>query len=500
MLVVNWAVTAAGRTALLKDLLHVTRPLGVLLMAFSVAYVPPVLLSLHDGDDALRPYLLGMAGNLGLGLLLWLISRRSRRELKSRDGFLLVALTWILLAATAAVPLMLGLGLSFTDAYFETMSGFTTTGATVLTGIDDLARPHNLWRHELNWLGGLGIIGLAMAVLPLLGVGGMQVYRAEATGPIKDSRLTPRLVQTARSLWLIYTGLTLACTGALWLSGMNLFDAACHAMAALSLGGFSTHDSSVAYFDSPLIEGVLMLFMLLAGINFATHFLAWRGRHLRPYWTDTEAIAMLVLVLGSCVGLALYIWLEGVYPDFLTALRYASFNLVSVGLDSGFVNADYGQWPLAAGLWILILSCIAASAGSTGGGIKMIRTLILFKQSARELMSLVHPNAVSTLKIGGQVVSDRTALSVFGFIHLYTISIVALSLLLIVSGLDAVSAFSAVISTFNNAGPGLGVVGPASTYQPLSDFQTWVCAVSMLVGRLEVFVLVVLLTPTFWRD
>ncbi len=485
---------------MLKDLLHVIRPLGILLMAFSVAFLPPILLSLRDHDDALQPYLLGMAGNFGLGLSLWLLSRRNLRELKSRDGFLLVALTWTLLAATAALPLMLGLGLSFTDAYFETMSGFTTTGATVIVGLDHIERAHNLWRHELNWLGGLGIIGLAMAVLPLLGVGGMQVYRAEATGPIKDSRLTPRLVQTARSLWLIYTGLTLACTAALWVSGMNLFDAACHAMAALSLGGFSTHDSSVGFFDSPIIEAVLMLFMMLAGINFATHFLALRGNTLKPYWTDAEAISMLVLVIGSCLGLALYIWIVGVYPGFLTALRYASFNLVSVGLDSGFVNADYAQWPMAAGLWILIVSCIASSAGSTGGGIKMIRTLILFKQSARELMSLVHPNAVSTLKIGGQAVSDRTTLSVFGFIHLYTMTVVVLSLVLIVSGLDAVTAFSAILSTMNNAGPGLGIVGPASTYQPLSDFQTWICSASMLLGRLEVFVLIVLLTPTFWRD
>jgi len=485
---------------LLKDLLHVARPLGILLMAFSVAYMPPILLSLRDEDDALQPYLTGMAGNFGLGFLLWLVSRKHLRELKSRDGFLLVALTWTLLAAAAALPLMLGLGLSFTDAYFETMSGFTTTGATLIVGLDHIDRAHNLWRHELNWLGGLGIIGLAMAVLPLLGVGGMQVYRAEATGPIKDSRLTPRLVQTARSLWLIYTGLTLACTAALWVSGMNLFDAFCHAMAALSLGGFSTHDSSVGYFNSPLIEAVLMLFMLLAGINFATHFLALRGKTLRPYWTDAEAIAMLLLVIGSCFALAFYIWIVGVYPSYLTALRYASFNLVSVGLDGGFVNADYAQWPMAAGLWILILSCIAASAGSTGGGIKMIRTLILFKQSARELMSLVHPNAVSTLKVGGQAVSDRTALSVFGFLHLYTISIISLSMILMVSGLDAVTAFSAIISTMNNAGPGLGIVGPAGTYQPLTDFQTWVCTVAMLVGRLEVFVLVVLLTPTFWKD
>ncbi len=485
---------------MLKDLLHVTRPLGLLLMAFSVAFLPPIALALAYDDGGAGAYAIAMAANFLFGLLMWLAGRHQRRELKSRDGFLLVALTWTLLAASAAVPLMLGLGLSFTDAYFETMSGFTTTGATVLSGLDRLPHAHNFWRHELSWLGGLGIIGLAMAVLPLLGVGGMQVYRAEATGPIKDSKLTPRFVQTARSLWLIYTGLTLVCIVALHSAGMGWFDAVCHAFAALSLGGFSTHDANVAFFDSPAIEFILIVFMLLAGINFATHFLAWRGKSIKPYLKDAEAIAMLALVLGSCAGLAAYIWVAGVYPSYWTALRFASFNLVSLALDCGLFNADFAQWPLFAGMYLLLLSCLAASAGSTGGGIKMIRTLILFKQSTRELFCLVHPNAMHSLKVGGQVIGDRTVLSVFGFIHLYTLSVIVLTLLLILSGMDFVSAFTAIIATINDAGPGLGVVGPGKTYAALSDFQTWICTASMLIGRLEVFVLVVLLTPAFWRD
>lgn len=483
-----------------KDFLHVARPLGLLLMAFSVAFLPPLGVSLHYNEGALPPFLIALGLNFGAGFAMWLAAHGHHRELRTRDGFLLVALTWTLLAASASVPIMLGLGRSFTDAYFEAMSGLTTTGATVIGGLDHIPHALNIWRHELNWLGGLGIIGLAMAVLPLLGVGGMQVYRAEATGPIKDSKLTPRFVQTARSLWLIYTMLTLVCVFALRFAGMNWFDAVCHAFSTLSLGGFSTHDASIAYFDSPLIEFIIIVFMLLAGINFATHFLAWRGKSLGPYLRDAEGIAMLLLVLGSCAGLAAYIWLEGVYPSYLTALRYASFNLVSLALDGGFANADFGQWPLASGLYMLLLSCVASSAGSTGGGIKMVRTLILFKQSTRELFSLVHPNAMHTLKISGQVIGDRTVLSVFGFIHLYTITVVALSFLLLLSGMDFLSAFSAIIATINNAGPGLGSVGPASNFAVLSDFQTWVCTVSMLVGRLEVFVLVVLLTPAFWRD
>lgn len=485
---------------MLKDLLHVIRPLGILLMAFSVAFLPPIAVSLFFDEGALPPFTAGAAVNFATGFLMWMIGRRHRRELKSRDGFLLVALIWVLVAATATVPLMLGLDMSFTDAYFETMSGVTTTGATVLTGLDRIPHAHNLWRHELTWLGGLGIIGLAMAVLPLLGVGGMQVYRAEATGPIKDSKLTPRFVQTARSIWLIYFGLTVACILAFHFGGMRWFDAVCHAFSVMSLGGFSTHDASMGYFNSPLLEALAVLFMLLAGVNFATHFVCWRSRSLLPYLRDAEIRTMLLLVLASCLGIALYIWLLGVYPSYWTALRHSVFNIVSVGLTCGLASTDFGQWPVFASVWMLTLSCVLSAAGSTGGGIKMIRLLILFKQSARELLSLLHPSAVSTLKVGGQVISDRTVLSVFGFIHLYTISVVSLSFLLVISGMDLATSFSAVIASINNTGPGIGVVGPSGTYQPLGDFQTWVCTVAMLAGRLEVFVLIVLLTPTFWKE
>ncbi len=485
---------------MLKDLLHVIRPLGILLMAFSVAFLPPIAVSLYFDEGALPPFTAGAAVNFATGFLMWMIGRRHRRELKSRDGFLLVALIWVLVAATATVPLMLGLDMSFTDAYFETMSGVTTTGATVLTGLDRIPHAHNLWRHELTWLGGLGIIGLAMAVLPLLGVGGMQVYRAEATGPIKDSKLTPRFVQTARSIWLIYFGLTVACILAFHFGGMRWFDAVCHAFSVMSLGGFSTHDASMGYFNSPLLEALAVLFMLLAGVNFATHFVCWRSRSLLPYLRDAEIRTMLLLVLASCLGIALYIWLLGVYPSYWTALRHSVFNIVSVGLTCGLASTDFGQWPVFASVWMLTLSCVLSAAGSTGGGIKMIRLLILFKQSARELLSLLHPSAVSTLKVGGQVISDRTVLSVFGFIHLYTISVVSLSFLLVISGMDLATSFSAVIASINNTGPGIGVVGPSGTYQPLGDFQTWVCTVAMLAGRLEVFVLIVLLTPTFWKE
>ncbi|MDE0854471.1 MAG: potassium transporter [Nevskia sp.] len=484
-----------------KDLLCIANPLGLLLTAFGAAYALPIGAAVLYGDGALRPFVLSAAADLLVGLALWRFTRPFARELKSRDGYLLVALAWVLTAASATLPLLLALPeLGFTRAYFEAMSAVTTSGATTLSGIDHLPHAVNLWRHELCWLGGLGIIMLGMAVLPLLGIGGMQVYRAEATGPIKDSRLTPRFVQTARSLWLIYIGLTAACMLLLRLAGMNWFDAVCHAFSALSLSGFSTHDASIGYYNSPLVELVLIVFMLLAAINFATHYSAWRGNSLKIYRRDAEARALLLVVVASCVLLAGDIWHQHIYPSYWTALRHVGFNLVSVVTNCGLVSLDYARWPLFACLWMLLLSCVTASAGSTGGGIKMIRTLILFKQSAGELYGLVHPTAVQTLKVGGQAVSERAVLSVFSFVHLYTITVIALSMLLIASGVDFLTAFSAVVAMINNGAHGLGAAGPSHTFAVFNEFQTWVCTFAMLAGRLELFVILVPLTPAFWRE
>ena len=485
---------------MLKDLVNIARPLGLLLIAFTAAFVPPMLLSAIDGEGALQPFLVGLLANLALGLSLWLSGRGSERELKARDGFVLIAALWLLSAATAAIPLQLGLGLSYSRAWFEAVSGITTTGATVLVGLDRIPHALNLWRCELSWLGGLGILGLATAALPLLGVGGMQVYRAEASGPIKDSKLTPRFMQTARSLWTIYVALTAACAVALKLAGMSAFDALCHAFSALSLGAFSTRDTSIAAWNSPIIEAILAAFMLLAATNFATHFMVWRGRSLRPYLRDAQVFWMLVVLAGSIPLIALALRHAGLAPDLIGALRRGAFDLVSVGLGAGLLADDYGQWPLAAALWLLLLSCTLAGAGSVGGGVKVIRAIVLFRQAARDLYSLVHPNAVSTLKIGRQVVSDRTALAVVGFVHLYTALIMAFTFLLIASGMDLTSAFTTVTAMVNNSGTALHAGVAPTVYTALGDGQLWLCSLAMLVGRLELFVLVVLLTPAFWRE
>lgn len=481
--------------------LTVLHALGLLLIMFSLTYLLPVITALIGHDmSLLLDFLLAMLLTAGGGSLLWLLTRRFKGELSTRDGYLLVVAMWTAMPAFGTLPLLLSLpGLSFTDAYFETMSGITTTGATVLTGLDALPASINLWRHELEWLGGLGIIVLAVAILPLLGIGGRQLFKAETPGPMKESALTPRIADTARNLWVVYLIITLACIAALKWAGMNWLDAICHAFSTMGLGGFSTHDASIGYFDSPLIEFVIILFMLFAVINFSSHFLAWRGKTLRVYLLDTEAQAALGLIVASCFGIAFFLWFNDVYPSFLTALRHASFNVVSIGASSGFASVDYAQWPIFAPLWMLFLGCIAASSGSTGGGIKMMRTLVLVKQGGREFVKLLHPSSINPMKIGGHVVANTIVFAVLGFIFLYFTVLTGLTFLLLISGLDLLTAFTAILACVNNFGPGLGMVGPAGNYAGLTDFQTWVCTFGMLVGRLEIFTVLILFTPAFWK-
>jgi trk system potassium uptake protein TrkH len=481
----------------LVPVLHV---LGGMLMFFSLTYVMPIVASLIFADGTWPDFVDAMVISFGCGALLWIASRRHRRELKPRDGFILVTLAWILMAAIATLPLMLVIdGLSFTDAFFETMSGLSTTGATVLVGLEHLPPAVNLWRHELNWLGGMGIIVLAVAILPLLGVGGMQLVKAETTGVNKDSKLTARIGDTAKALWLVYFAITAACIVCLWAVGMTWFDAVCHAFAALGLGGFSTYDASVGQFDSPAIEAVLIVFMILAALNFATHFTAWRQKSLAAYWRDAEVRGVLALLAGSTAVCALYLWWLGTYPDFLACLRHVAFNLVSIATDCGFVSQDYDKWPAFVPLWMLFLSCVTVSSGSTGGGIKMVRTIILARQAQIELKRLIHPQIVAPVRVGETIVSQQIVGAVLGFIFLYILTIGELTFFLIASGLDFTSSITAIVACINNAGPGLNVVGPAQNFQGLTDFQTWVCSAAMLIGRLEVMSVFVLLTPAFWR-
>ena len=484
----------------MKDtLLPVAHVFSLVLMVFAGTMLAPLILAIWGLDPALRSFVVSAFATFFIGALLWLATRRFKRELKTRDGLTLVALTWVALPAVAGFPLWNYLPIDFTDAYFEATSGLTTTGGTVLSGLEYLPRSINLWRHLLSWLGGMGIIVLAVAILPMLGVGGMQMYRAEMPGPMKDSKLTPRIGQTAKLLWAVYAGLTVACLVALRLVGMNWFDAVCHSFSALALGGFSTYDASIGHFNSVPIEMVLTLFQVLAAMNFATHYLVWSQRGLTAYLRDAESRAIIGVLFTSCVGIACFLYYHGTYPDFGSALRHSVFNVVSIATDSGLHTQDFSRWPIFAPMWMLFLSSVVASSGSTGGGIKMIRTLVLAKQAHRELEHLVHPNMIRPLKVGGTVIENRVVFAVLAFVFLYFMSIVTLVFVQLGSGLDFLTSLSSILACINNSGPGLGLVGPGSNYGVLTDFQTWVCSVAMLLGRLEVFTLLVLFTPALWR-
>lgn len=481
-------------------MLSVINVLGRLLVVFSLAYLVPIGCSLIFDDGTTIHFVAGMAISATIGALLYLTTRGKSTELKPRDGFMLVSSAWLCMALIATVPFMLTIeSLSFTDALFESMSSLTTTGATTLTGLDDLPPSLNLWRHLLQWLGGMGIIVFAVAILPLLGIGGMQLYKAEMPGPMKENKLTARITDTAKALYMMYVSLTILCILTLHLAGMEWLDAICHGFSALGLGGFSTHDASIGYFDSVKIELVLSVFMVFASMNFATHFIAFQRRSIGPYLRDAEAKSILILLGASFVGLTLYIHVQDVHEDLLLTARHVAFNLVSIGTSSGYASTDYGSWPLFAPLWMLFLGAITASSGSTGGGIKMMRTLVLIGQSRREMVKLIHPAAVHPLRVGRTPVSDRVAQAVLGFIFVYFMSIVLVTFVLLLSGGDFLTAFTAAFSCINNIGPGLQDVGPAKNFASLTDFQTWVCSFAMLLGRLEVFSLLILFTPGFWR-
>jgi trk system potassium uptake protein TrkH len=481
----------------LLPLLHV---LGGVILLFGLTMLLPVGVSWLADEAVHAHFFSSMLVTCGTGFLLWLVTRPFRRELRTRDGFLLVTLVWAVLPAFAMVPMLSSLPISVTDAYFEATSGLTATGATVLTGLDTLPISINIWRGELQWFGGMGVIVLAVAILPMLGVGGRQLYKAEIPGPMKDSKLTPRIAQTAKGLWLVYTGLTLLCFLAYWAAGMTWPDALMHAFTTLGLAGFSSHDASFGYFNSPVLEAIAVAFMLIAGINFATHFRFIRERTWGIYRRDGEAGAFVGTVLICGVAIGFYLWTTGIYADLFTALRYAVFNTVSVATTTGYASTDYALWPVFLGFIMLLLGTFATSSGSTGGGIKMIRARLLIQQLYRELQRLLHPRAQIPVRYMGVPVANQIVFAVLAFFFVFVFTAIIFTLVLMATGLDTTTAFSAVIATLSNIGPGLGQVGPATTFAVLNDVQTWVCALAMIMGRLEMFTFLVVLTPAFWRN
>jgi len=468
-------------------------------MIFSTTMLPPALVGLLMGDDNVLPFLYGFGAILITGLLIWLPFKEAKKDLRIRDGFVVVVMFWVALGYAGAVPLYLSpdIDLSLIDAVFESISGLTTTGATVIIGLDNLPYSILFYRQELQWLGGMGIIVLAIAIMPMLGIGGMQLYRAETPGPIKDNKLTPRIAETAKALWYIYLGLTVSCAIAYWLAGMSLFDAVSHSFSTVAIGGFSTHDESMGYFNSPLIESVAIVFMLLAGMNFALHFVAWNRRSIFGYFQDSEVkLYLLILATAGAVTTG-FLYMTQHFESFGADLHHGLFQTVSIGTTTGFTTAAYHTWPGFLPVMLLFLSFIGGCAGSTAGGMKVIRFLLLIKQGLREITRLVHPNATVVVKVGKSPMPDRVLEAVWGFFAAYVGVFVVMMLLLMATGLDQITAFSAVAASLNNLGPGLGDVG--NNYATLNDFAKWVLTFAMLLGRLEIFPMLILLSPVFWR-
>jgi trk system potassium uptake protein TrkH len=484
----------------LRSTLPVLHSLGLIVLIFAGTMLVPLAFALAGSDPGLPAYDRAILITAAAGVGLALVSRRRTRELLPRDGFLLVTLVWTVLPAFATLPLLFHLpGLSFTHAYFECISAMTTTGATVLSGLDDLPLSINVWRHLLQWIGGMGVLVLAVAILPMLGVGGAQVFRAETAGPFKETKLTPRIADTAKALYALYFSLSLACFLAYWAGGMSPSDAFMHMCSTMSLGGFSSHDASFGHFQSPLLEGIALVFMTLAGFNFSMHFLAWRLRSPLVYLRNEESIGYILLMWGAVFGVTAFLVLAGVYEEWGPALRAAAFNVVSIATTTGYATVDYGQWPAFAPILMLILGGVVTAAGSTGGGIKMVRFVVLTKQAMREFTRIMHPRAINPLTLDGNPVENKIIFSILAFMLIYGAVVTTCTMLLIISGMEPVTAVSAVLASVNCIGPGLNEIGPSGNYGGLTDFQLWVCAAAMLLGRLEMMSVLVLFTPIYWR-
>jgi len=477
----------------------VQRIIGFLIAGSSLMMLPPVLVSWWYDDGIANLFLICSALLLLTGVLVYMPVRNAFRELRLRDGFLVVVSSWLVLVLVGALPFVLLVTpqISYVDAVFESMSGLTTTGATILTHIEDLPHAMLYYRQQLQWLGGMGIIVLAVAILPILRIGGMQLYRAEMPGPMKDSKLTPRITETAKALWLIYVGITIACALAYWLGGMTLFDAIGHSFSTVAIGGFSTHDASFAFWDNPTLEIIAMTFMVIAGINFSLHFLAWRRVTMQPYYVDPEFKVYVSLLLIFSVLVSMALFLSDTYETLAESFRYGSFQVVSAMTTGGFTTAPFAEWTGFMPTFLILIAFIGGCASSTAGGMKVIRVILLYRQSAREILRLIHPNAVIPVRVGGQKTSDAVMDAVWGFFFLYIACFAITTLLLTATGLDPVTAYSAAASCLTNLGPALGEA--SANYAHLNDSSKIVLSVAMLLGRLEIYTLLVLLAPAFWR-
>jgi trk system potassium uptake protein TrkH len=475
------------------------RIFGAIVALSSLITLPPLVLAWWLGERTQEAFFDSLLVIAVVGLVLWYPVRRAEYELRLRDGFLITAALWVIASLVTALPFMLTAPhLSFVDAVFESTSGLTTTGATVISGLDALPRSVLFYRQSLQFVGGMGIVILAVAILPMLKVGGMQLFRAESTGPTRDNKLTPRIAETARALWFVYIGLNALCAAVYWIGGMSLFDSVCHAMSTVASGGFSTHDASFGYFNSPLLEAIACVMMLVAATNFGMHWYAWRRATLAHYQADSELRAMLLIALVATAIVTVQLWQAGTFPSFAESLRHGVFQTISNISTTGFITTGFVGWPGAAPLILVLIAFIGGASGSTAGGIKVARWQMLVRQGLREVRQLVHPKGQFVVKLGGKRVSESVVISVGGFFVLYVLCYFALVLVLAATGTDSHTALAAIAASLTNVGPGLGEV--AMHFASLNDFATWVCSFSMILGRLEVFTILVLLTPQFWNE
>ena len=483
------------------NLSYISKILGFLLMIFSASLVfPSSVAYYYSEEEILKVFLSSSLIIFIIGFCLFILSSEKKEELRTKDGFLITVLFWGVLTIFGSFPIYFSEfnNISYIDSLFESVSGITTTGATVLAGLDEMPRSLLFYRQLIQWLGGMGIIVLAVAVLPLLGVGGMQLYKAEIPGPLKDAKLKPRITETAKTLWLIYLTITVLCALFYRFFGMSTYDAICHAFSTVSIGGFSTHDESFGFFEQTSIRLTCMVFMVIAGINFALHYISWHKKRLLHYLYDSEVRAYLGLLFGLFIITSLTLYAYFPTESFTWSIKEGAFQVISITTTTGFLTSNYANWPLFVPILLLTASFIGACAGSTGGGIKVIRSLVLFKHGGSEITKLIHPNAVVSIKLGKRAVDSRVVESIWGFLSIYVLVFIIILLLMLSQGNDFLTSFSAVGATLNNMGPGLGEV--AQNYSSLTDLSKIGLCLAMILGRLEIFTLLVILTPAFWRN
>lgn len=473
----------------------VIKTMGLLLMVFSVTQLPPIIVDSIYNESQKNIFFISFVITLLSGFVLWFLTKNNSQDFRVRDGILVVVLFWLMLSLFGSIPFLF-FDLSFSDAFFESISALTTTGATILTGLDTMPKALLYYRQQLQWLGGMGIIVLAVAILPMLGVGGMQLYNAEKKG-INQAKLMPKITQTAKVLWLIYFSLTILAIFAYYFAGMSWFDAIAHSFSTIAIGGFSTHDLSIGYFNSQTIETIAIIFMFLAGVNFSLHFFAWKKMSFCPYFKNSEFKTFVIFLIALFLVIFLVLQSESFFSNTIETIRHTLFQVVSIATTTGFASTNFSLWPAILPVLLIFSSFVGACTGSTGGGMKVVRVLLLFKQGMNEIKKLIHPNTVSAIKLNNNLLSDKVMISIWGFFSLYVFSFVIVMIALMFTGLDQITAFSATAASINNLGPGLGAV--SVNYGAINDTAKWILSFAMLLGRLEIITLIALFHRAFWR-